>query len=108
MDFYDKFLNLCNDADKKPSNVVEELGMNRSAVTNWKQRQTAPTPANMKKIADYFGVPVSYFDDDPEEDKRLYALIDTHEKRLLELYRALDVVEQAKLLVYASELKTNK
>lgn len=104
MDFYDKYIKLCTESGKSGPEVAVELGFHRTAPSNWKKRQTTPTPANLKKIADYFGVPISYFEDEAEEEKRLFALIDTHEKKLLELYRALDVVDQAKLLVYASEL----
>lgn len=106
MDFYDKFLYLCNRADKRPTPVVEELGLNRSAVSNWRQRQTTPTPANLKKIADYFNVPVSFFDNDAVDDIDLMtgAKIGSHARALIDIYNNLDAVDQAKLLVFASEL----
>ena len=105
MDFYDKFIDLCNKAGESPSPLAEKLGMHRTAVTNWKKRLSTPTPANLKKIADHFGVPVSYFEEDAKDERSLFAIIDTHEKKLLEIYRQLGTVEQAKLIVFASELK---
>lgn len=58
--FYDNFIQLCNSVNKSPSAVVQELGMNKSAVTNWKNRQTPPRDATLRKIADYFDVTVDY------------------------------------------------
>lgn len=58
--FYDTFLQLCNSVNKSPSAVVTELGMNKSAVTNWKNRRTPPRDATLQKIADYFNVSVEY------------------------------------------------
>lgn len=106
MDFYDKFIYLCNRADKKPTPVVEELGLNKSAVTNWRQRQTTPTPANIKKIATYFGVPESFFYKDFVDDLDILSgmKLSPHARTLIEIYEALDTVNQAKLLVYAAEL----
>ena len=58
--FYDVFLRLCNSANQTPSFVVQELGMNKAAVTNWRKRGSTPTDANLQKIADYFNVSVNY------------------------------------------------
>lgn len=58
--FYDTFIQLCNSVNKSPSAVVMELGMNKSAVTNWKNRQTPPRDATLQKLAEYFGVSVDY------------------------------------------------
>ena len=58
--FYDVFLQLCNSVNKSPSAVAQELGLNKSAVTNWKNRQTPPRDATLRKLADYFAVSVDY------------------------------------------------
>ena len=58
--FYDNFINLCNSVGKSPSAVVLELGLAKSAVTNWKKRGSRPTEANLFKIANYFDVSVDY------------------------------------------------
>ena len=58
--FYDTFIQLCNSVNKSPSAVVTELGMNKSAVTNWKNRKTPPRDSTLQKIADYFDVSVDY------------------------------------------------
>ena len=54
-DFYLRFLEKCNEVNKKPSAVVVALGLSKSAVTRWKAGNL-PTDATVKKIADYFGV----------------------------------------------------
>lgn len=56
--FFDNFVNLCNSIGKTPSAVVQELGMAKSAVTNWRKRGNRPTEANLRRIADYFGVTI--------------------------------------------------
>ena len=58
--FFDNFVKLCNSVGKTPSAVVQELGMAKSAVTNWRKRGNRPTEANLRKIADYFGVTIYY------------------------------------------------
>lgn len=55
--FYTNFLRLCNSIHKSPSAVAEEIGIKKSTVTRWKQGNSQ-TPANMQKVADYFGVTV--------------------------------------------------
>lgn len=67
--FYDKFLELCNQKNKTPSVVADELGFARSSITKWKSGATLRS-ANLKRVADYFGVPVSYFSEEsPETEK---------------------------------------
>lgn len=67
--FYDKFLELCNQKNKAPSVVADELGFARSSITKWKSGATLRS-ANLKRVADYFGVPVSYFSEEaPETEK---------------------------------------
>ena len=65
--FYDNFVRLCVKKGKSPSAVALELGINKSAVSNWKRRKNGPSDANIQKIADYFEVSVS-------ESKKISAL----------------------------------
>lgn len=55
--FYENFLRLCNGVNKSPSAVATELGLQKSAVTRWKQG-CVPTDATKTKIADYFGISI--------------------------------------------------
>lgn len=61
MNFYTKFVKLCNDNDLTPSRAATLIGFNKSTVSGWKNKGQMPTDANLQKIADFFSVPVSYF-----------------------------------------------
>ena len=67
--FYDKFLELCNQKNNAPSVVADELGFARSSITKWKSGATLRS-ANLKRVADYFGVPVSYFSEEDQETEK--------------------------------------
>ena len=55
--FFQNFLRLCNSVNKKPSSVARDLGIAKSTVSRWKEG-SAPHPATLQKLADYFNVPV--------------------------------------------------
>lgn len=109
MNFYNKYVRLCKQKGIAPSKAGEEIGVSRSAVSRWAQG-TKPTPATMVKIADYFGVPVSYFDDTglemPDFDLQLFAEdgLTAQEKALIAAFRPLDEVNRAKALAYIADL----
>lgn len=63
--FYDKVVSLCNQRGIAITTLALNIGFSRSAPTNWKFN-AAPRPSTVKKVADYFGVPVSYFLDSTE------------------------------------------
>lgn len=67
--FYTKFVKLCNERDVSPSAAAEQMGLSRAANTKWAAGQ-APRKATMQKIADYFGVPVSYFSEEAQETEK--------------------------------------
>lgn len=58
--FYDVYLALCKERQKSPSSVANELGINKSNVSNWKNNGYTPRGAALQKIADYFGVSSDY------------------------------------------------
>ncbi|MBQ7799652.1 MAG: helix-turn-helix domain-containing protein [Oscillospiraceae bacterium] len=59
-DFYETYLSLCNKKGVTPSRAALEMGISKVAVSNWKARRNCATDANLKKIADYFGVSIEY------------------------------------------------
>lgn len=69
MDFYNRFIRLCNEKGVKPSPMLESIGIQKTAATNWKNRRSKPTHANLQKIADYFGVTVEYLRGENENKK---------------------------------------
>lgn len=75
--FIDKFILLCNQKGIKPSNALDEIDMARSNMSKWRkwkekgESEKLPYDSNLLKIADYFGVPVSYFSEEPEEKEEV-------------------------------------
>ena len=67
--FWDNFVLLCNQKGKTPNGVCAELHFSAATATKWK-RGSLPRDTTLKKIADYFGVSVSYLlgaTDEPSE-----------------------------------------
>lgn len=59
MNFYEKYIEMCNKIRKAPSAVSIEIGLSKSTVNRWK-KGGSPTDATAAKIASYFGVSVAY------------------------------------------------
>ena len=57
MNFYERFIGLCNRVEKTPSRVAMEVGLSKPTVNRWKNGST-PTDATAMKIAEYFGVSI--------------------------------------------------
>lgn len=57
--FWESFFTLCTDRGVSPSQVSAELNLSSGAITKWKNG-ASPRPATIRKLADYFAVPVEY------------------------------------------------
>lgn len=65
--FWEIFLDLCAKNELKPNQVAQQIGIASGTITKWKQG-AKPRDPQLKKIADYFGVSMSYFlESDPAE-----------------------------------------
>lgn len=60
MSFYERFVTLCNQKGVKPSRAASDCGINRSNVTNWKNKGYTPRGDVLQHLADYFGVSADY------------------------------------------------
>ena len=58
--FYDVFVNLCQSNNITPSRAAQELGINKSNVSNWKNNGYTPRGQALNDIAAYFGVTTDY------------------------------------------------
>ena len=63
--FYDRFVHLCELKGVKATRAAVDVGIAKSAVTNWKTNyqkgiEVLPNAANASALADYFGVTVDY------------------------------------------------
>jgi transcriptional regulator with XRE-family HTH domain len=88
--FKEKFIRLCNERGEPPTVVCQKIGVTSSAFSKWTD-QSVPRKATLMRIADYFGVSVSYLlgvTDDPDP----VALIDPskNEPPMLEWLTKLD------------------
>lgn len=67
--FYKKFIDLCNSRGVSPTAVGAQIGVSKAAVSGWKNG-SLPRDPQLKRLADYFGVPVEYFSEEtPAEIK---------------------------------------
>ena len=59
MNFYGKYVEMCNKVGKSPSAVAIDIGLSKTSVHRWKNGGS-PTDATISKLASYFGVSVTY------------------------------------------------
>ena len=112
MRFYDKVNKLCNENGIPITSLAVSLGLSKGTPTGWKNG-AIPRPDKIKAIADYFGVSTSYLlgesetacNTDCDTSASSTNNLTEHETALLDIFRKLDTINQAKLLVYASELQ---
>lgn len=102
--FYKRFIELCNSRGVTPSYVGLQVGVSKAAVSGWKNG-SSPRDTQIKKIADYFGVPVSYFSEDALETEKAPMPNDIGEENILRMYRSLSTEEKGALYAYALSLK---
>ena len=66
---YERFKKLLDERGCKTSQVCKETKIDPSTFSHWKAGDYEPKPQTIKKIADYFDVPISYFySDEPSLD----------------------------------------
>lgn len=58
--FWDKIIELCNNKGISPSKLCETLDFSNATATKWKNGAT-PHDSTLKKISDYFDVPIDFF-----------------------------------------------
>lgn len=58
--FWENFYSLCRENNRKPLQVVNQLGIASGSITMWKNG-TRPSEKNLRKLAEYFGVTPDYF-----------------------------------------------
>lgn len=58
---YRKFENLLSKNKITANKVSEDTGVSTAILSYWKTGRSEPKIDKLKKIADYFGVPIEYF-----------------------------------------------
>ena len=93
--FYDKLNELCKERGVKMTNVVIELGMSQGNLSRWKNG-VEPRDSVVKKFADYFNVPKTYFFQD---GNALYeCCLSEDEWTLIKAFRAADSKGRFKII----------
>lgn len=100
--FYKKFIELCNENGVTPSYVGNQIGVSKAAVSGWKTG-SMPRDTQLAKIADYFGVPVSYFSEEAPETEKAPAPSRGTEV-FMKMYDMLTPDRQARLYEALSDL----
>lgn len=64
--FYDKFIQLCELHNEKPTPLLNKLGISSTNLKRWKNGSNVSFDT-VKTLSDYFDVQISYFFDDDDE-----------------------------------------
>lgn len=64
--FYERFEMLCIKNGISPSAAAKAVGLSNAAASGWADG-SAPRKITIRKLAEFFGVPVSYFEDGQKE-----------------------------------------
>lgn len=107
MNFYFRFIELCNSINKSPSKVAVEIGTTKPAVCRWKTG-SVPSDAVMLKIADYFNVSVEYLRGETDQKEKPST---ENDERLHELYKMTEGLNEAEILAlksFVAGLKANR
>jgi len=102
--FYEIFSRLCAQRGEAETSVCRKLGISSASPKFWREGKQ-PRPSTIKKLADYFGEDVSFFDQpfpeppDLEEPRFIPVhVITSEESQLLHLYSKL--TEKEKVAVF--------
>ena len=101
--FWDKYFALCSKIGKSPNAVAKEIGISSGTLTGWKKHNKVPLDMTIKKVAEYFGVPVSYFSEEAPETEKAPAPSKGTEV-FMKMYDMLTPERQARLYETLSDL----
>lgn len=127
--FVERFKTLLEKNDVTAYKVAKETNISQGLMREYQKGIKTPSSQNIIKIADYFGCSVDYLlgrTDSPTainshntvngsnniigngSGNRTENTLSEQESALMNIFNKLDVVSQAKLLVYATELEKEK
>ena len=95
--FWNNLIRICNENNTTPSAVTSAMGLAAGSVTKWKNG-SIPRDTTLKKIADYFGVPVSVLTGPAEPIKSTTSITapeNEKESRVLLAYRSQPEMQPA-------------
>lgn len=62
--FYERFIELCTARSIKPTPALKDMGLSTGNLQKWQKPDAVITVDTLEKIAEYFGVPPTYFFDE--------------------------------------------
>ena len=68
---YSKYEELLKKSGETSYQVSKATGVGQNTLSNWKTGRSQPKIGKLQKIADYFGVPVTYFLEDTTSSVQL-------------------------------------
>ena len=123
--FYRRLMKLCEEKGLSLTALAKEIGKGSATASGWKHG-AIPRPDTLRLIADYFGVTTGYLlGDESVKTGDIHAnngiighahapvtiingserLLSANEIELLHIFSELNAIEQAKVLIFANELK---
>lgn len=101
--FYDRFIELCNQKNIKPTPLVVGMGLSSSNVSQWKKGST-PRPEVLAKLADYFGVSVEYLLTGEQKEKPAHNVDELSDLKK-QAHSLIDGISDEKLKEYMPALE---
>lgn len=96
MTFYEKLICLINKKGITQRHFINDLGLNHSAIQNWRRQNSKPRPETMIKIADFLGVDREMLEND-EMDLELQPQIKNGKKVMCmttTIYRLISIITE--------------
>ena len=81
---YEIFEKLCIQHNVTPYRVCKETGITTATISNWKAGRYVPKADKLQKIADYFGVSLSYLMSGKEESEKKEPALTPKDQRDIE------------------------
>ena len=108
-EMFNKIQSLCDDNGMTITDLCRKCNFNRSSLTDLKYgRQKSLSASALSKIAALFGVTVGYFLDDSDStglSNITMEELSVQELTLLDLFREMSIIDQAKLIAFAAKLE---
>jgi transcriptional regulator with XRE-family HTH domain len=105
--FYNTYLRLCEEKGKSVTTACREMGISANAPKQWEEG-SMPRIATLKKMAEYFGVPLAVLlEREPDPPPVFSPIITESEMRLVAQYRHLTDANKEKVQEYI-EFLTSK
>lgn len=102
--FYDNFERICGEKGTKPSIACTRAGLKPARATNWRATGALPKEPELYALANALGCSVQDFFADGVTTDTGEAL-GPYEWAMLEVFRELDALDQAELLVHARRMR---